>query len=52
MKKILIILSTIILTSCGSISDMKTGAKEKLKNLGKNPCYDKETNSIKIGCKK
>ena len=25
---------------------------KKIKNIGKNPCYDKETNTVKIGCKK
>ncbi|WP_415285410.1 hypothetical protein [Candidatus Pelagibacter sp. Uisw_130] len=53
MKKILIILSTLILTSCGSISNIKNGAVDSFKNIGKNPCYDKEKNTTKIfGCKK
>tara|TARA_B100001093_G_scaffold306946_1_gene292964 strand:+ start:633 stop:794 length:162 start_codon:yes stop_codon:yes gene_type:complete len=52
MKKILLIISTLALTSCGSISDMSESIKGSLKNLDKNPCYDKTTDTIKIGCKK
>ena len=53
MKKILIILSMLIFTSCGPISKIKDGAVGSFKNIGKNPCYDKETNTTKIfGCKK
>jgi hypothetical protein len=50
MKKFKLILIVFALTSCTSY-DM-SGVNEKIKNLGKNPCYDKETNKVTILCKK
>ena len=52
MKNIILLLSIMLITSCTTAKNFTDGAKNKLKNLGNNPCYDKETNSIKIGCKK
>ncbi len=52
MKKIFLILITLTLTACGTVSDMTKSVKGKMKNLGKNPCYDKETNTTKLFCKK
>ena len=39
-----------MLTSCTAY-DM-TGVKDKMKNLGKNPCYNEETKVVEIGCNK
>ena len=50
MKKIILIIAALALTSCTAY-DM-SGINKKIKNLGKNPCYDKESNTVKIGCKK
>tara|TARA_B110000902_G_C14010119_1_gene476118 strand:+ start:68 stop:220 length:153 start_codon:yes stop_codon:yes gene_type:complete len=50
MKKIVLIIATLVLTSCTGY-DM-SDINKKIKNIGKNPCYDKETNTVKIGCKK
>ena len=50
MKKIVLIVAALALTSCGSI-DM-SGVKEKLNKFGKNPCYNTETKAVDIGCKK
>ena len=47
MNKIILLLVTCLITSC-TVYD---GALNKLKNLDKAKCYDKETNTIKIGCK-
>jgi predicted small secreted protein len=52
MKKVIFLIVAFTLSSCGTISDVSSGVKEGVKNLGKNPCYDKETNTIKVGCKK
>ena len=52
MKKIIFIIVTLVLTSCGTISDMSNSVKSGMKNISNNPCYDKDTNTIKIGCKK
>ena len=40
------------LTSCSNSNGVLSKVKEKISNLDKAECYDKETNSIKIGCKK
>ena len=50
MKKIILIIAALVLTSCTAY-DMSE-VKKKIKNIGKNPCYDKETKAVKIGCKK
>ena len=50
MNKIILIIVTLALTSCTAY-DM-SGINKKIKNIGKNPCYDKESNTVKIGCKK
>ena len=50
MKKIILIIAALALTSCTAYN--MGGINKKIKNLGKNPCYDKETNTVKIGCKK
>ena len=52
MKKIIFLIAAFTLSSCESISDVSNNVKNSMKNLGKNPCYDKETNTIKVGCKK
>jgi len=52
MKNIIIILMAVILTSCTTTKDITEGLKNKAKNLGKNPCYNKETKTVEIGCKK
>ena len=49
MKKILVIIAALTLTSCESIPDMDS-VKDKMKNLGKNPCYDKIKKVVVIGC--
>ena len=36
-----------MLTSCST-----DNLTNKVKNFGKNPCYDKATNTVKLGCKK
>ena len=51
MKKILVIIAALTLTSCESIPDMDS-VKDKMKNLGKNPCYNEEKKVVEIGCKK
>jgi len=50
MKKIVLIIATLALTSCTAY-DM-TDINKRIKNIGKNPCYDKETNKTTIACKK
>ena len=50
MKKIVLIIATLALTSCTAY-DM-ADINKRIKNIGKNPCYDKESNTVKIGCKK
>jgi len=50
MKKIILIIAALALTSCTAY-DM-SGINKKIKNIGKNPCYDKESKTVKIGCKK
>ena len=52
MKKITIILTALLLTSCATTSEFTGGFKERVKNWGQNPCYDKATKTVKIGCKK
>ena len=52
MKKIILILTTIILTSCSATTSLKDSIKDSMGNLGKNPCYDKASNTVKVGCKK
>ena len=53
MKYLIILFISLALTSCGSMSDMSNSVKGKVKNIGKNPCYDKETNTTQLwGCKK
>ena len=48
MNKIILIIFTCLITSCTAYE----GALNKLKNLDKAKCYNKETNTIEIGCKK
>ena len=48
MKKFMLIFISLILTSCSSGNSIM----EKIGNLDKAKCYDPETKSIKIGCKK
>jgi hypothetical protein len=50
MKRTILILTALILSSCTAY-DM-SGVKDKMKNLGKNPCYNAETKKVEIGCKK
>ena len=50
MKKMILIIAALALTSCTTY-DM-SGISKKIKNIGKNPCYDKETNKVTILCKK
>ena len=50
MKKIVLIIAALALTSCTAY-DM-SGINKKIKGIGKNPCYDKQSNTVKIGCKK
>jgi len=52
MKKIIILLSMLILTSCTTGKNLTDSLKEKTKDWGKNPCYNKETKVVEIGCKK
>jgi len=52
MKKLILILTALILTSCAATTGLKDGIKDSIGNLGNNPCYDKETNTVKVGCKK
>ena len=52
MKKIFFILTTVILTSCTTASNLTDIVKDKLKNAGNNPCWNETTKSVKIGCKK
>ena len=47
-----IILSALILTGCSTASNISDSIKEKTKTLGKNPCYDEATKTVKVGCKK
>ena len=51
MKKIIFIIISIMLTSC-STDNLTNKVKNKVKNFGNNPCYDKATNTVKLGCKK
>ena len=50
MNKIILIIVALALTSCTAYN--MDGINKKIKNIGKNPCYDKESNTVKIGCKK
>jgi hypothetical protein len=50
MKKIVLITAILALTSCTAY-DM-ADINKRIKNIGKNPCYDKETNKTTIACKK
>ena len=52
MKKLILILTAVILTSCTTSSNVADGIKDKMKNLGKNPCYNEEKKVVEIGCKK
>ena len=52
MKKIALMFSIVLMTSCTTTQNLTDGAKDKMKNWGKNPCYDKETKVVKIGCNK
>ena len=52
MKKIFILLSILILTSCTSSKNLADGVKDKVKKWGKNPCYNKETKVVELGCDK
>jgi|TARA_B110000240_G_scaffold132138_1_gene146680 hypothetical protein len=52
MKIITFLLSILILTSCTSGKNLAIGLKEKMKDLANNPCYNKETKAVEIGCKK
>ena len=52
MKIITLLLSILILKSCTSGKNLATGIKEKLNSLANNPCYNKETKEIEVGCKK
>ena len=52
MKKITLLLTILILTSCSNGKNLATGIKEKLKDLANNPCYNKETKVVEVGCKK
>ena len=49
MKKIILLLISITLTSCSLSVDNVT---DKIKNIGKNPCWNAETKSVEVGCKK
>ena len=40
------------MTSCATTADLTESLKGKMKNLGNNPCYDKATKTVKIGCNK
>jgi len=51
MKKIILIVTALILTSC-SASNITSGIKNKMKNIGNNPCWDEEKKAVIIGCKK
>ena len=51
MKKIILILATFVLTSC-SATNMTENIKDKMKNIGKNPCWNEEKKAVIIGCKK
>ena len=46
MKKIILVPIAIVFTNCSTDSMV-----DKLKNMDKAKCFDKETNTIKIGCK-
>ena len=52
MKKFVLLLSLLLMTSCTTAKNLTDGTMDKIKNLGKNPCYNKETNVVVIGCKK
>ena len=52
MKKIFLILEAVILTSCTTASNLTDSVKDKLKNVGNNPCWNETTKSVKIGCEK
>ena len=47
MKKIFLIIFALMLANCSTDSMV-----DKLKNLDKAKCYDKESKTLKIGCKK
>tara|TARA_B100000780_G_scaffold10122_1_gene7055 strand:+ start:328 stop:486 length:159 start_codon:yes stop_codon:yes gene_type:complete len=52
MKKTILILTALIFTSCGTATNLTDGVKNKMKNWGKNPCYNEETKVVEVGCKK
>jgi|TARA_B110000444_G_C18350684_1_gene371583 hypothetical protein len=55
MKKITLLLSVLILTSCTAGKDFVSGLKGykiDASNWGKNPCYNKEKKRVELGCKK
>ena len=52
MKMITLLLSILILASCTSGKNLTDSLKEKTKDWGKNPCYNKETKVVEVGCKK
>ncbi|MBT4062633.1 MAG: hypothetical protein HOE70_01200 [Flavobacteriaceae bacterium] len=53
MKYLIILFISISLASCNTVTDMSNAVTDKVKKIGKNPCYDKETNTTQIwGCKK
>ena len=45
---------SILFTSCSmdTVNGQMDKVKSKMKNLGVNKCYDKNTNTVKHGCKK
>ena len=50
MKKIILLLTALTLSSCTAY-DM-SGVKDKMKNIGNNPCYNTESKKVEVGCKK
>ena len=52
MRKFVLLLSLMLMTSCTTAKNLTDGALDKIKNLDKAKCYNKETNTIEIGCKK
>tara|TARA_B100000787_G_scaffold159722_1_gene138093 strand:+ start:387 stop:536 length:150 start_codon:yes stop_codon:yes gene_type:complete len=49
MKKIVLIIAALALTSC---TTYMPDISKSIKNIGNNPCYDKETKTVKIACNK
>ena len=52
MKYIVSIIAILILTSCTTTENLSKSVKDKVKDWGKNPCYNKETKAVEIGCNK